>query len=138
MSADRERLLVMERRTDQSNPDGSSPLHDRRRELLAAIADPIRLEILRRSRREKTVSELCAELEMAQPRISHHLAVLRRTGLLVSFARGREHPHRWSEAPPGSDLRRVQDLLRAWFDVPAEKAVRAESAGAKNLEDFLL
>jgi ArsR family transcriptional regulator len=38
---------------------------------------------------EMTVSELCAQFELAQPTISHHLAILRQVGLVIPRSEGK-------------------------------------------------
>jgi DNA-binding transcriptional ArsR family regulator len=51
--------------------------------VLKAIADPNRLAILRAlMQQELTVTELAAAVGMAQPHVSHHLAILRHAGLV--------------------------------------------------------
>jgi len=59
-------------------------------QLLQALADPTRLEIVRQLGRENAVcacdfTECCA---VAQPTISHHLKVLREAGIVTSERRG--------------------------------------------------
>jgi ArsR family transcriptional regulator len=58
--------------------------------LLAALADPIRLEIMREL---AASSEVCACdftscCDVSQPTVSHHLKVLREAGAVVSERRG--------------------------------------------------
>ena len=59
---------------------------------LKALADPLRLRILSAiatdPRGESCVCDLAALADVAQPTISHHLKVLRTTGLLASERRG--------------------------------------------------
>jgi DNA-binding transcriptional ArsR family regulator len=106
--------------------------------LLAAVADPVRIEIMANLGEALTVGQLCARLEMAQPRISHHLSVLREVGLIVAEVRGRQRPHRWAPAPLGSDARRVQDLLRSWFACDQLRPQLEKAAAGSSIEDFLL
>ena len=57
--------------------------------LLAALADPVRLEILRQL---SGAAEVCAcdftECGVSQPTVSHHLRVLREAGVVASERRG--------------------------------------------------
>ncbi len=55
-----------------------------------ALADPTRLEILRRlARGERCVCDLNAGLDLTQPLLSFHLRVLRRAGLVHTRKQGR-------------------------------------------------
>jgi len=62
-------------------------------ELLAALADPVRLRIVSMlaAAPEGTACgcELEAPLRLAQPTVSHHLRILRQAGLVVGERRGR-------------------------------------------------
>jgi ArsR family transcriptional regulator, arsenate/arsenite/antimonite-responsive transcriptional repressor len=60
-------------------------------ELLAALADPVRLRLLSlvAARVEICSCELEAPLGKSQPTVSHHTKVLARAGLLVGEKRGR-------------------------------------------------
>ena len=57
--------------------------------LLAALADPVRLDILRQL---SGAAEVCAcdftECGVSQPTVSHHLKVLREAGIVTSERRG--------------------------------------------------
>ncbi len=58
-------------------------------ELFAVLATPMRLRILSAlCEREKSVSELLAEIDTTQPNLSQHLAVLYRTGVLAKRKEG--------------------------------------------------
>ena len=54
------------------------------------LADPTRLRILMllQARDELCVCELTATLDLPQPKISRHLAILRETGMLLDRRRG--------------------------------------------------
>lgn len=94
--------------------DGSA--HRRDRELLGLVADPRRwriLELLAGSGR--TVSDLVMDLGVAQPAVSHHLARLRRAGLVEARVEGRARRYVWTTTPHGSCESGVQDLLRERF-----------------------
>src|SRR5215467_1547312 len=62
------------------------PIHFR------ALASPTRLTILERlaERAEMSVKELAASLRMSQPRVSWHLAMLRRGGTVRTRKEGRQ------------------------------------------------
>ena len=60
--------------------------------MLAALADPVRLRILAMLReRERCVCHLTSALQLAQPTISHHMAILKRAGLVRD-----RHDARWT------------------------------------------
>src|SRR6476646_9267138 len=60
-----------------------------------ALSDPTRLRLLALLLAgEATVNDLAAQLDLAQPRISTHLAILRRAGLVEAEASGRQHVYR--------------------------------------------
>jgi ArsR family transcriptional regulator len=58
--------------------------------LLAAIADPVRLEIVRElaGSSETCACDLTSCCDVRQPTVSHHLRVLREAGVVVSERRG--------------------------------------------------
>jgi DNA-binding transcriptional ArsR family regulator len=59
---------------------------------LRALANPTRLRMLEllQEHAEETVMELARDLRMTQPRVSWHLALLRRAGLLRQRRQGRQ------------------------------------------------
>lgn len=58
-------------------------------ELFAVLSTPMRLRILSAlCVREKTVTELLADIDTTQPNLSQHLAVLHRTGVLARRKEG--------------------------------------------------
>lgn len=60
--------------------------------LFHSLADPSRLEILRRlSQSEKRVRDLTDELGLAQSTVSEHVACLRDCGLVVARSEGRQN-----------------------------------------------
>jgi DNA-binding transcriptional ArsR family regulator len=71
---------------------GVSPEIRRVAELLKQVSDPTRLQVLMLlSERERNVTELCTDLgSQSQPAVSHHLTLLRMSGL-VSFRRDGKH-----------------------------------------------
>jgi ArsR family transcriptional regulator len=63
---------------------------DEARLLLRALADPIRLRVIESlGSGERCVCELTTDLGLAQSRLSFHLGVLRRAGLLADRQQGR-------------------------------------------------
>lgn len=72
--------------------------------VLRALAEPARLWIVRRlagAPGPVCVCDLVGELGLGQPTVSHHLAVLRRAGLVSSFQRGRWSYYRFEPAGLG-------------------------------------
>ncbi|MTV24988.1 winged helix-turn-helix transcriptional regulator [Nitriliruptoraceae bacterium ZYF776] len=64
---------------------------ERATELFRALANPLRVAIVRElGHGERTVTELVDRLEVAQPRISEHLAILRAANLVVGTRAGRQ------------------------------------------------
>ncbi|WOC33196.1 MULTISPECIES: ArsR/SmtB family transcription factor [Caproicibacterium] len=56
---------------------------EKRAELLKALANPVRLRILRELCVNKTnVTALCTKLQIPQPTISHHLLILKNAGIV--------------------------------------------------------
>lgn len=58
--------------------------------LLQALADPMRLAIVRQlaAERETCACDLTVCIELSQPTVSHHLRVLRQAGIVDSERRG--------------------------------------------------
>jgi DNA-binding transcriptional ArsR family regulator len=74
--------------------------HDRHDGIFRAVADPTRRSILERlQQRELTVLELCEPFPITQPSLSKHLAVLRRSGLIVARRSGRHRYYRLDPKP---------------------------------------
>jgi ArsR family transcriptional regulator len=69
----------------------SPPLQsDQARQLLKALADPLRLQVIEAlSRGERCVCDLTADLGLAQSKLSFHLKVLKQAGLLADRQEGR-------------------------------------------------
>lgn len=65
---------------------------------LKAIADPVRVKIISylfsSSAGEESSGELAAVLELSESTVSHHLAQLRKAGLVISDRRGMNVFHR--------------------------------------------
>ncbi len=63
---------------------------DQARQLLKALADPIRLQVIEAlGNGERCVCELTSELGLAQSKLSFHLKVLKEAGLLADRQSGR-------------------------------------------------
>ena len=95
-----------------------------------ALADPARLTILAALlAEESTVSELAARLDLAQPRMSGHLARLREAGLVAPAEVGRHRVYR-------ADAARVKPLLDALYaGGPAAVARPSAQAGRERRRD---
>jgi ArsR family transcriptional regulator len=70
-------------------------------DLFAAFADPTRLRILSllQAEREICVCDLCEVLGEAQPKVSRHLATLRRVGLVQVRRDGKWKHYSLAQAP---------------------------------------
>jgi ArsR family transcriptional regulator, arsenate/arsenite/antimonite-responsive transcriptional repressor len=70
-----------------------SPEIRRVADLLKQVSDPTRLQVLMLlNEKERNVSELCADLgTQSQPAVSHHLALLRVSGLIESRREGKHN-----------------------------------------------
>jgi DNA-binding transcriptional ArsR family regulator len=76
------------------------------------IADPSRVKILSLVEPGTlTVGEIANEMEQAQPAISHHIALLRVAGLIVSTRDGKHHLYRLTKT--GKTLAKVVRTLGA-------------------------
>jgi len=107
--------------------------------LLAAAADPIRYRILGLLRvRDHSVGELCEALQMAQPRVSHHLGLLRRSGLVQVQSRGRRRLYRWAGPAASGRAGELLSLLERWLDAKAPSPTAGSAGDRAPLEDFLL
>lgn len=112
--------------------------------LIAAAGDATRLRILSLVLSQpRSVSEICQALHSAQPRVSHHLAILRRSGLLEVEVRGRRRFYRWPKEGTQGPVEDLAHFLREHLGAPtsdpadSEVAVRPPSPSTE-LEDFLL
>lgn len=68
---------------------------------------------------EATVSELCARLELDQPRVSSHLALLREAGLVSAASRGRQHVYSLNGHTPALALTTLRTLAAGVSPQPA-------------------
>ena len=109
---------------------GDRTLCESQAAVFKALSDPIRLRLLRvLCREELNVQELCQVLDLAQPRVSRHLGVLRSVGLVADRREGTKVFYALSELPESlepfhgylaelgrtdhPDLERLGDILRS-------------------------
>ncbi|MDH5243661.1 MAG: metalloregulator ArsR/SmtB family transcription factor [Chloroflexota bacterium] len=79
-------------------------------EVLKTLASPRRLEILHRlAAGPRGVGHLADELQMSQPNVSQHLAVLRTAGLVEADREGREVRYRLAD----QDVMKACGIMRA-------------------------
>ena len=104
-------------------------------EVFRALGDPSRRRLLDslNARSGQTLSELCADMDMARQSVSKHLAVLEAAALVTTVWRGREKLHYLNPAPIGEISERwinqydrgrvvaLADLKRALEKHPVEK-----------------
>jgi ArsR family transcriptional regulator len=63
---------------------------DRAQQLLRVLSEPIRLQVVQSlSGGERCVCDLTAELQLAQPKLSFHLKVMKEAGLIAARQQGR-------------------------------------------------
>jgi DNA-binding transcriptional ArsR family regulator len=87
-------------------------------EALAAIADPIRRELLTLlSAGEISAGDLAARFPVSRPAISRHLRVLREAGLVRSRTEGRHRLYALDPAP----LRELDAWLEPYRDLWAQR-----------------
>ncbi len=97
--------------------------------LLASVADPTRLRVLRLIyRQELCVCEIMAALRLPQYKVSRHLLELRRIGLAESTRSGRWMHYRISRTATRSPL--AQDLLKV-LDVHLRELPQAKRDDAR-------
>lgn len=105
-------------------------------EILQALAEPRRLEILRTLRgRELPAGEIAARFDVRRPTVSHHLSVLSDAGLVRVRREGTRRVY--SIDPEG--FGRVQAYLDSFWDErldrlkdAAERRARGEGRGERN------
>lgn len=97
-------------------------------EIFAALASPVRREVLRLLREQgpQPVQDLASGFAMARPSFSEHLRVLREAGLVSERRDGRRRLYRLEAVP----LARVRD----WLD-PYERFWRGRLTGLRDLLD---
>jgi DNA-binding transcriptional ArsR family regulator len=83
--------------------------------LLRAVAEPQRLALLAElADASRSVGELVKRSGLAQASVSHHLAILRRAGLVVAVREGRRRCYAWAEAGPRTARAGLVQWLRTW------------------------
>jgi ArsR family transcriptional regulator len=105
-------------------------------DLFGAFADPTRLRILNLlgAQKEICVCDLCAVLDEIQPKVSRHLAILRRAGLVAVRRSGRWKIYALADSP--SPLQRT--LLRCVRSCLADfEMLAADRARLSGLEPRL-
>jgi ArsR family transcriptional regulator len=94
-------------------------------EVLRTLASPRRLEILHRlAEGPREVSRLADELEISQPNVSQHLAVLRSAGLVETERLGREVRYRLADP----DVMVACDLMRRVLERRIERLANLSTA----------
>jgi DNA-binding transcriptional ArsR family regulator len=110
-------------------PQGPSEI-----DVAQAVADGIRLEILHRLMEGAvTVSEIAASLAESQPKISNHLAVLRKAGLVQFGREGRKSIYRLSGPSVAVLIESISALARG----PDDSKATPELARARTCYDHL-
>ncbi|MFF0309999.1 ArsR/SmtB family transcription factor [Streptosporangium sp. NPDC004379] len=96
--------------------------------VFAALASPVRREVLRLLREEgpQPVQRIAGRFDMARPSLSEHLRVLRDAGLVSERKAGRQRLYRLEAVP----LHEV----REWLD-PFERFWRERLTGLRDLLD---
>jgi DNA-binding transcriptional ArsR family regulator len=99
-----------------------------------AVADGTRLEILHRLvEGPAAVSEIAASLAESQPKVSNHLAVLRKAGLIQFVREGRKSIYRLSGASVAILIESISALARG----PDPSKATPELAAARTCYDHL-
>ncbi|MBG6092596.1 ArsR/SmtB family transcription factor [Actinomadura viridis] len=98
--------------------------------VFAALASPVRREVLRLLREEgpRPVAELASHFAMARPSFSEHLRVLREAGLVSETRAGRQRLYRLEAAA----LYEVQEWLN-----PFERFWREKLGGLRDVLDAM-
>jgi len=83
------------------------------RQLLKALADPIRLDVIHAlAQGERCVCDLTGELNLSQSKLSFHLRVLREAGVLAGRQSGRRGYYRPQPGAPGAPGGRPASLFK--------------------------
>jgi uncharacterized protein YndB with AHSA1/START domain/DNA-binding transcriptional ArsR family regulator len=95
-----------------------------------ALGDPTRRYMLDRlhERNGQTLSELCAQLEMARQSATQHLEVLEAANLVSSVRRGREKLHYLNPVP-------IHEIHERWIDKFERPRLRALGALKRRAEE---
>lgn len=82
-----------------------------------ALADPVRVRIVESlAVRPRSVNEVVSLFDLTQPAISHHLKVLRETGLVTSTAEGQSRIYRLNPRPLQELDAWLQQYRKFWAD----------------------
>ncbi|MFM1885050.1 MAG: hypothetical protein RL026_207 [Pseudomonadota bacterium] len=80
-------------------------------QLMKALANERRLEILcLLAERDRTVGELHALLDLSQPAVSQHLAVLREDGIVTTTRQAQTVVYRLAQGPAGRIIATLHDI----------------------------
>ncbi|HET6279533.1 MAG TPA: metalloregulator ArsR/SmtB family transcription factor [Polyangia bacterium] len=83
--------------------------------VFAALAHPVRRQILRRiARQERTITELAAPFDMSLEAVSKHVQVLERARLLRRTRSGRVHRCKLGPAPLRDAAKVLAELAGLW------------------------
>jgi len=105
---------------------------------LRALASPRRLEILHRLERGSCeVSSLATDLDLSQPNVSQHLAVLRAAGLVEAERYGREVRYRISDPDVMTACGIMRQVLERRLARLASLSARGPAADAGRARDAL-
>ena len=102
-------------------------------QLLHALADPMRLAIVRQlaEERETCACDLTVGIERSQPTVSHHLRVLREAGVLSAERRGTWIYYALEPAAVERLARLARELTPASLGTSLDRAQGAASAGRR-------
>lgn len=114
-------------------------------DVLHELGDPTRLRVLRAILAgRKNVTQIVAELGLAQPQVSYHIKRLKDVGLAVEEKQGRWVYYEANRASGDDRIRSLLSLLGHWLEgapsVPpaAPPVVAKPESKPDDLEDFLL
>ena len=101
------------------------PLYEAKADFFRTLGHPARIRVLELlSEREHAVHELLAEIEIEPSNLSHQLAVLRRTGLIVQERRDGQVLYRIAVPEVRDLLLAARRILRGMLD--DQQVLRAE------------
>jgi DNA-binding transcriptional ArsR family regulator len=100
-------------------------------EVLRALANPIRLEIVHLlAEAPREVSRLADELQISQPNVSQHLAVMRSIGMVEAERDGREVRYRLADPEIMAACETMRGVLMRRISRMSAAAERAQAASA--------
>jgi DNA-binding transcriptional ArsR family regulator len=81
-------------------------------QIFRVLGDPTRLRIFTTLQEEElNVTQLCRKLRIPQPTVSHHLGILRMSGLVVNRRNGKEVHYSPSELEGRASGKAIRSLL---------------------------